>query len=355
MDPAALLESLVSIPSISGAEGPVADYLFKLLSVEGFKVQRHGHSLWFQVGEGRPRLLFVSHLDTVPPCEGWTTNPWTPRWDGEKLHALGANDAKGCVATLILTAKRLKEEGHLQGSALFAFTAEEETDGRGIRELMPLLQPLDAAVVCEPTGLQVCIAQRGELVLRCKAKGVSAHVGHAHEGVNAVAMAARDMVKLESMTFDAHDLLGSTYPVVTEISGGRAHNQVPDRCEFYVALRTTPNLRVSEIVARIAAELESEVTIHYDNYLPQATEAHEPIVQAALEAAGLSEGIGSSTASDWAFLGQVPAVKAGPGDTHRSHRPDEWLALEECLKGVAFYRSLADAYFRRMADETHGA
>ncbi|MBP1627858.1 MAG: Peptidase, family [Holophagaceae bacterium] len=349
MDPAALLESLVSIPSISGEEGPIADYLFKLLSVEGFKVHRHGHSLWFQVGEGNPRLLFVSHLDTVPPCEGWTTNPWAPRWESGRLHALGANDAKGCVATLILTAKSLKDVP-LQGSAIFAFTAEEETDGRGIRELMPLLQPLDAAVVCEPTGLQVCIAQRGELVLRCKAHGISAHVGHAHEGVNAIAMAARDMVKLESMSFDAHGLLGSTQPVVTEISGGRAHNQVPDRCEFYVALRTTPNLKVSEVVARIAAELESEVSVHYDNYLPQATDPGQPIVQAALESAGLSEGIGSSTASDWAFLNNIPAVKAGPGDTHRSHRPDEWLTLEECLQGVAFYRSLASAYFRRMAE-----
>jgi len=351
MNPAALLESLVSIPSISGEEGPIADYLFKLLSVEGFKVQRHGHSLWFQVGEGTPRLLFVSHLDTVPPCDGWTTNPWTPRWDGDKLHALGANDAKGCVATLILTAKSLMDEGDLQGSAIFAFTAEEETDGRGIRELMPLLQPLDAAVVCEPTGLQVCIAQRGELVLHCLARGTSAHVGHAHQGENAVSKAARDMVKLEAMSFDPHDLLGVTKPVVTQVSGGRAHNQVPDRCDFHVALRTTPNLQVTDIVGRIASELESEVTIHYDNYLPQATDSAQPIVQAALEAAGLQEGIGSHTASDWAFLGSVPAVKAGPGDTHRSHRPDEWLTLEECLKGVAFYRSLARAYFRRIAGE----
>jgi len=352
MDPAALLESLVSIPSISGEEGPIADYLFKLLSVEGFKVQRQGHSLWFQVGEGAPRLLFVSHLDTVPPCDGWVSNPWTPRWEGDRLHALGANDAKGCVATLILTARRLADLGPLQGSAIFAFTSEEETDGRGIREMLPQLQPLDAAVVCEPTGLQICIAQRGELVLRCKARGISAHVGHAQEGVNALAKAARDMVKLEAISFDAHDLLGATQPVVTMVSGGRAHNQVPDRCEFFVALRTTPNLKVSEVVARIAEELESEVSIHYDNYLPTATDTAEAIVQAALEASGSTEGIGSHTASDWAFLGALPAVKAGPGDTHRSHRPDEWLALEECMQGVAFYEGLAQAYFRRMAGKS---
>nr|WP_320133157.1 M20/M25/M40 family metallo-hydrolase [uncultured Holophaga sp.] len=355
MNPAALLESLVSIPSISGEEGPIADYLFKLLSVEGFKVQRHGHSLWFEVGQGFPRLLYVSHLDTVPPCDGWTTNPWTPRWEGSKLHALGANDAKGCVATMLLTAHGLAEDPSFQGTAVFALTSEEETDGRGIRELLPLLLPLDAAVVCEPTGLQVCIAQRGELVLRCRAKGASAHVGHAHEGINAITMAARDMGRLEAMSFDPHEVLGETRPVVTQVSGGRAHNQVPDRCDFYVALRTTPNLQVADVVARISGELESEVGIHYDNYLPQATRPDQPIVQAALEASGHSEGIGSHTASDWAFLRNIPAVKTGPGDTHRSHRPDEWLTLEECQQGVAFYRNLAHAYFRRMAGGRFGA
>ena len=105
-------------------------------------------------------------------------------------------------------------------------------------------------------------------------------------------------------------------------------------------------------MARIASELESEVSIHYDNYLPTATDAGETIVSAALEASGTSKGIGSHTASDWAFLGSLPAVKAGPGDTHRSHRPDEWLTLEECLQGVAFYKGLAHAYFRRMAGKS---
>ena len=60
--------------------------------------------------------------------------------------------------------------------------------------------------------------------------------------------------------------------------------------------------------------------------------------------------MGSATASDWAFLAHLPAVKAGPGDTHRSHRPDEWLTLAELEAGAAFYDALARHYAREAAD-----
>ena len=59
--------------------------------------------------------------------------------------------------------------------------------------------------------------------------------------------------------------------------------------------------------------------------------------------------VGSSTTSDWAFLGNVPAVKVGPGDTLRSHKPDEYLALVELEAGVTFYQRLIRGYFEEVA------
>jgi acetylornithine deacetylase len=55
--------------------------------------------------------------------------------------------------------------------------------------------------------------------------------------------------------------------------------------------------------------------------------------------------VGSATTSDWAWLGAIPTVKIGPGDTHRSHRPDEYLLRTELHKGAAFYRALIDGFF----------
>lgn len=352
MTPAQLLEALVAIPSVSGSEASLADYLTGYLTAQGFHPQRKGANLWFEVGKAAPRLLFVSHLDTVPPCAGWTTEPHQPHWEGEVLHGLGANDAKGCVAAMIQAAQLLRDQDvGEEGTAVFAFVCEEERGGQGIQEVLPLLGPLDAAVVGEPTGLKVCAAQRGMLVLRGLASGVSAHVAHATLGENAIHKAARDMVKLEAMTFEPHPLLGTTRPVVTQVHGGLARNQVPDACEFVVDLRTTPNLQERDILARICGELQSTITILSSGYQPMATDPAEPIVQAALQAAHTKVPVGSDTTSDWAFLGALPAVKAGPGDTLRSHRPNEWLSLKELNAGTTFYATLARTFFRLKALE----
>jgi len=344
MTPAALLESLVSIPSVSGAETALADHVAALLGAEGFQVRRLGNSLWFEVGTEGPRILFVSHLDTVGPCDGWSTEPFAPRWSGDRLTGLGANDAKGCVAAMILASTQLKD---LEGArAVFAFTEGEEVGGKGIREILPDLGPLDAAVVGEPTGLEICAAQRGMLILRCTARGEAAHVAHTPLGENAIHKAARDIQRLAAMDFEPHALLGVTRAQVTQVQGGRARNQVPDACEFFVDLRTTPNLDHALTAERIATELESEVAVHSSRYLAVATPADAPVVRAALAASGRKAPCGSATASDWAFLSHLPAVKAGPGDTHRSHRPDEWISLAELEGGITFYAALAREFAR---------
>jgi acetylornithine deacetylase len=352
MDPAALLEALVAIPSVSGSEQALADHLAGLLAGSGFQVQRLGNNLHFELGSRGPRLLLLGHLDTVPPCAGWSSDPFKPWWAGDRLFGLGVNYAKGCVAALVLAALALRDRD-FGARAVFAFTCEEETSGDGARELVPLLGPLDAAVVAEPTGLTVCTAQRGMLLLQCRARGEAAHVAHANLGANAVHKAARDIARLDELRFEPHLLLGETRAQVIQVQAGRALTQVPDLCEFLVDVRSTPNLDHAALAALITAELESEVAVLSDRYPPMATDPREPIVRAALAAAGTQGGTGSATASDWASLGALPAVKAGPGDTYRSHRPDEWLSLGELRAGAAFYEKLVLAYAPMASRESH--
>ena len=351
MNPTQLLELLVGVPSVSGNETALADLLVRTLSGDGFQVYREGDSIWFTLGHAaRPHLLLLSHLDTVPPSKGWIGDPFQLRADGDKLIGLGANDAKGSVAAMILAARALRDE-QLGGAVTFAFVEEEERSGDGIRAIKPKLAEIDAAIVGEPTGLEVCTAQRGMLILRCIAHGEAAHVAHAHFGRNAIHKAARDIARLATMSFEPHDLLGTTAPQVVEITGGEARNQIPDRCEFFVDLRTTPNLDHKAMAARIDAVLESEVAVHSDRYYPVATNGSEMVVRAALEAADASAGVGSVTTSDWAFLKGIPAVKIGPGDTRRSHRPNEYMRVAELEAGVAFYRQCVRTYFQMAAAE----
>lgn len=351
MKAAQLLEFLVSTPSVSGDEATIASNLSGILSGEGFRVQRESDSLWFTLGKRkRPHLLLLSHLDTVPPCAGWNSDPFKAHIGDGKLIGLGANDAKGSIAAMVITAREIQDRD-FEGSVTFAFVADEERGGEGIRMIKPKLGHIDAAVVGEPTGLQVCTAQRGLLILHCIANGKASHAAHAHLGENAIHKAARDISRLAVTEFEAHEDLGATRAEVTQITGGLARNQVPDRCEFFVDLRTTPNLDHATVADEIGAMLESEVAIHSHRYEPVATNASEVVVRAALEAANVSAGIGSVTTSDWAFLKGIPAVKVGPGDTNRSHRPNEYLLLSELKEGVAFYSRLIHTYFRMAAKE----
>ena len=136
MSPAELLTLLVGTPSVSGEEGPLANLVQELVVSRGFEVQRQENNLWFTFGKkGGPRLLLNSHLDTVPPCAGWEGDPFTPVWNGARLRGLGANDAKGSVAAILLAAFQLSQR-ELAGEVVVALTAEEETGGRGLATIL---------------------------------------------------------------------------------------------------------------------------------------------------------------------------------------------------------------------------
>ncbi|RKH13451.1 M20/M25/M40 family metallo-hydrolase [Corallococcus sp. CA053C] len=349
MTPSELLTRLVATPSVSGDEARIADLVASQAESWGARVHRQGHNVWFSVGSGPKRVLVNSHLDTVKPCAGWNTEPHEPVWKDDTLYGLGANDAKGCVTAMLLTAKALLTEGAPKGvECVFALTAEEETGGQGLGPLLSTLGPLDAAIVGEPTSLKPCTAQRGMLLLRCVAHGKSGHVAHAHGLENAILKAARDIQAVSALRFPAHPLLGEARAQVTQVSGGLSRNQVPDRCEFFVDLRTTPGMDHAKVAEQVGAALESQVVVHSARYLPKGTDAGHPLVRAAVAASGEAT-VGSSTTSDWAFLGEVPAVKVGPGDTLRSHQANEYLTRAELEAGLAFYRRLLHGYAEEVA------
>src|SRR6185312_9161069 len=160
-------------------------------------------------------------------------------------------------------------------------------------------------------------------------------------GVNAVEAAARDVLALSGFTFDkSHAALGRPSLNVTQISGGTRHNVIPDRCKLVVDIRTTPDYSPDEIVAKVKAAVKGDVFVRSSRLGSVETNPDHSIVKAALAASPQSHIYGSSTLSDWVFLKDVPTVKIGPGDTRRSHTPDEYLEVAELEAGVLFYESL---------------
>ncbi len=351
------LARLVAVPSLSGQEAALADAVSAELCDAGLRVQRSGNNLWCEIGDQpRPRLLFNSHLDTVPPGEGWTGDPFTLRHEGERLIGLGANDAKGCVVTLIeaaLTLKaRLDRGERLGGTLVLALTGEEENSGAGLGTIVDQLQPLDAALVGEPTRMQPMIAQRGLLILRGIARGRAAHPANVAptNADNAILNAAAQLLRLRDFDWGpSHPLLGPCQGHVTMISGGRARNVIPDHCEFFLDVRTTPRESHADLYQRLRAYLQCELLIHSDRLIPVETDPAAPIVAAVCSALSGVTPAGSPSMSDMIYLAGIPTIKIGPGDSSRSHTPDEHVCSDELARGAAGYQLCALAYFERMA------
>lgn len=341
-----LLRDLIRIPSESGhEEGVVArlDSAARELGVTPKVIGRNITAL-FDGGEG-PLLLLNSHTDTVPVGEGWTRDPLGAEIEDGRIYGRGSNDAKGCVTAMLLGAARAFATNAPKGKVLFAASCEEEVLGQGLEKLLPLLPRPDAAVVGEPTGLQPAVAQKGLLLLEVTAAGRSAHAAWGG-GVNAVEAAARDVLALSKLAVPGeHPALGKTSLHVTQISGGTRHNVIPDACKLVVDIRTTPSVSTEEIVALVSRAVEGQVRVRSSRLGSVETDPGHAIVKAALAANPSAAPYGSPTLSDWVFLKGIPTVKAGPGQSPRSHTPDEYLEVAELEAGVLFYETLIRRYF----------
>jgi len=341
-----LLAELVAIPSPSGAEEAAAEHVAGRLRRAGADVERAGRNVIARLGRGGgPVFLLVSHLDTVPVGEGWTRDP-AGEADGDRLFGRGANDAKASAAAMTAAFEELAAKSPPErGTLVLALTAEEETTNAGMAEVLGRIGAVDGAVVGEPTSLEVARAQSGLAVLLAEWTGRSCHAAHVARVPNdsALRRAAAGLAALPAWIElpGAHPLLGASTVVPTVLRAGERANVVPDRAVATFDARLAPPHAASDAAAALRERLPgARITVRSDRLRAVETPADHPLVHAALHAAGRAKAVGSPTLSDMALLAGVPAVKCGPGDTARSHTPDEYVTRPELEAGLRFYRQL---------------
>lgn len=342
-----LLTELVAIPSVSGDEEAVAAHLAAWLEERGLTPTVDDRNLHVRIA-GRapgPVLLLNSHLDVVPPGDGWLADPFVPRLIDGRMIGRGANDAKASVAAMAVATVALAADPPARGELVFAATCEEERGRDGLERLLPTLGPLDAAIVGEPTGLHPAVAQNGLLLLELYPRGRAGHAARPHLADNAISIAARDIVAIEGLTWEpANPHVGPMTLAVTQIEAGTAHNVIPDRARIVVDIRTIPEIPPHAVVERIRSVVRSEVRVRSDRLAPVATPAGAAILDAVLRALPDARPFGSPTLSDWAHLAGVPAVKLGPGLSEVSHTTEEWVELAQVERAADAYRQIARTY-----------
>ncbi|MBZ4676557.1 MAG: succinyl-diaminopimelate desuccinylase, partial [Anaerophaga sp.] len=184
-----LLKRMIAVPSFSREEEGVAALLEDFLKKIGLNYyQRKGNNLWIRskyYSENLPTILLNSHIDTVKPSSGWTSDPFTPKEEKDKITGLGSNDAGASVVSLLAAFRMLEEKKH-PCNFIFSATAEEEISGEeGVASILDQLGPVDLGVVGEPTRMQMAVAEKGLMVLDGTVKGKSGHAAR-DEGINAI-------------------------------------------------------------------------------------------------------------------------------------------------------------------------
>lgn len=344
-----LLAELVAIPSVSGDELAIAVFVERWLRDHGLDAVRDDRNVVARV-RGKapgPVLLLCSHLDVVPAGEGWTSDPFVPVVVGDKMVGRGCNDAKASGTAMLLAAAALAADPPACGEVILALTCEEERGRHGLERILASLGPIDAALVGEPTGLQPAVAQNGLLILDLVARGRAGHAARPTLAVNAIDIAARDVIALHGLTWEPHNAhVGAMTLVVTQIQAGHAHNIIPGECRMVVDIRTIPEIQSWVVVERVRATVASEVIVRSDRLAPARTPDGARILDAVVQAIPDARPFGSPTVSDWAHLKGIAAVKIGPGISEVSHTVDEWVDLRQVDEAVAVYERIARAYLR---------
>jgi acetylornithine deacetylase len=351
-----LLKGLIAIPSFSREEDKTADLIESFFQQEGIPAYRFLNNVWAlnkYFDPAKPIILLNSHHDTVKPNPQYTKHPFQPIVEDGKLYGLGSNDAGGCLVSLIATFVHFYAQENLPFNLVLAATAEEEITGHyGIEALLlhqEFLQSVGqqsapmqalAAIVGEPTQMELAIAEKGLLVLDCTVHGKAGHAAR-EEGENAIYKALHDIQWFQQYRFDkVSEWLGPVKMSVTVVNTeNKAHNVVPAVCQFVVDIRINDFYTHEEVLSIIRQHLKAEVKPRSARLRSSRIALDHPLVQAGV-ALGRKP-YGSPTCSDKALM-PFPALKMGPGNSARSHTADEYIFLDEVKEGIALYIALLE-------------
>lgn len=337
-----LLKKMIRTESFSRNERAVSDLMEAYLCGKGQVVERMNNNIWTWASKpdpGKPTLLLNSHLDTVRPSDKWQYDPFGALTEKDKLVGLGSNDAGGPLVSLLATFLLLKEKEQPY-NLVFAATAEEEISGpNGVASILERLGPIDLGIVGEPTRMQMAVAEKGLMVLDCEAHGKTGHAAR-DEGINAIYEALDDIQWFKSFSFpEVSPHLGPVKMTVTQIDAGKQHNVVPDTCKFVVDVRLNEFYSNEDCCELIRQHVKCEVKPRSFRLNSSSISLDHPVIKK-----GMNMGIsyyGSPTTSDQAVM-NFTTLKMGPGDSARSHTPDEFIYLSEIEEGITTYFNLLD-------------
>jgi acetylornithine deacetylase len=323
-----LTRELIDIPSITPEEERVGLYLYDLLSrlcaahngwVEKIEVEPKRWNVFAHFGD--PVVTLSTHMDTVPPYV-------SSREDDEFIWGRGACDTKGIIASMIVAAENLLQQGVRNFGLLFVVGEERNSAGAYYAAKHP--RGSKYIINGEPTENRLALGSKGALRFELIARGRMAHSAYPELGDSAIYKLLDALSAIRAIELPVDEVLGPSTLNIGTIHGGRAPNVIPDEARAEIFIRLVGDSTSTREAIRLAAG--------------DKVELHEVLEIPALRLTAF-EGLPTTVV---AYTTDIPAfggawgqpLLLGPGTIHVAHTLDERVPKRQLLEAVEIYQKM---------------
>lgn len=318
-----LTRELIDIPSITGDEARVGEYLSAYLQKLGYRVEKH------QVAQDRcnviattgepPRFVFSTHMDTVPPFIASSE-------DDEFIYGRGSCDAKGIMAAQIFAAERLQSDG--VGDVGLLFTVDEELSSHGAQAANhhALAGECRYLINGEPTDNRLATGTKGSVRAIITTEGKSAHSAYPEAGESAVEKLLDILEAIRAVPWPKDDFFGTTTCNIGVVSGGSRPNVIPDHARAELQIRL--GIDIEHVQSLLENAIAGRGRVEYAS-------SHNPV---RLFAVPNFEQCVVRFTTDIPYLSNWgQALLIGPGSILDAHTEHERIAKLELERSVELY------------------
>ena len=379
---AELTSQLIKIPSYSGLvnqEQAVGLYIYNFfkdnsIDVELIEVLKNRYNVIAKIkGEGSGRsLMLTGHMDTVPAYD-MSISPFSGEIKNGSVYGRGSCDMKGPLASMIMALIGIKRSGiKLKGDLIFAAVINEEQTSEGTEYIVRNGPKTDAAIVGEPTNMDIAAGHRGLEWLEIKIKGKTTHGGTSNQGINAISKAAKLITEIENnlipkMKEKNHWLIGGPTLNFGKIYGGDQPSTVAGECSIELDRRWIPSENYEQVfndfyeifdkIKKEDPEFDAELKQIYGDvnmmvHRPMEIDINDPVVKCLENSLLMVNEVNPSIVSfpawtDASLLSnyaKIPTVVFGPGNLAKAHSKEEYIEIEQLYKALQVYAFTAINY-----------
>jgi len=367
---------MVAIPSITTREGRgMLEYMERWFDDLRIPYREYsaddGRANFFAdygVLNGSGRFIFNGHQDTKP-VDGMTIQPFAGEIRNSRMYGRGVCDMKGGIAAVLCAFKALVRAGFKPESGISFFSDIEEEFGgpNGMRAVLDrgLLNGYEGMISCEPSNLEVHIGDKGSLTTCFETKGLSAHSGLPHLGVNAIhnmCLFIREYLELSYLKKE-NAYFGKCSVNFEKIEGGLYLAAIPDRCTACIDSRLIPETppdevmkEINDLMERLNREHDIDISeidppkswrprsgANSAHYIPPDHSLTCRVAEAVSAITGreaVISGCPGATLAGLMIDRGTPAVICGPGSIMQAHTEDEWVEIAQLPMAARIYTVL---------------